>query len=243
MQLVLVPRGTFWMGDRRRQRQVEIPREFYLGSFPVTQGQWQAVMGRNPSWFSRSGGGDNMVEGIADADLSQFPVEGVAWCDVQEFLSRLNAREKDRGFLCRLPDEAEWEYSCRGGATSKEGCAFHFYFSQPTNNLSYEQANFGGGRRAGSLKRTSKVGSYQPNRLGIYDMHGNVSELCEDPCQARGSALWLRGGGWNYSADTCRASARALWLRGGGWNYSARFPNTWGNPSVGFRLVAVPSGE
>jgi uncharacterized protein (TIGR02996 family) len=238
MQLVLVPRGTFWMGDRRRQLQFEIPREFYLGTFPVTQGQWQAVLGRNPSWFSRSGGGDNMVKGISDADLSQFPVERVAWRDVQEFLSRLNAREKDSGFLYRLPDEAEWEYSCRGGATSKEDCAFHFYFSQPTNNLSYEQANFRlGGRRAGSPRRTSKVGSYQPNRLGIYDMHGNVSELCEDPYQAGGSALWLRGGGWNCSAYDCRASARR------GIGRMTLHGDTWWYLFVGFRLVAVPSGE
>jgi uncharacterized protein (TIGR02996 family) len=145
IQLVLVPRGSFWMGDRGRQRQVEVPHEFYIGAFPVTQQQWQAVMGSNPSWFARSGSGARRaVKGISDADLRQFPVERVSWKDAQKFLKRLNAREKAGGFLYRLPTEAEWEYACRGGTTSQKDCAFDFYFAEPTNHLSSAQANFDG---------------------------------------------------------------------------------------------------
>jgi uncharacterized protein (TIGR02996 family) len=237
VQLVLVPRGTFWMGDRGRQEQVTIPHEFYIGTFPVTQGQWREVVGGNPSWFSRGGSGANTVRSIADADLEQFPVEMVSWDDVQEFLKRLNAREKAGEFLYRLPTEAEWEYSCRGGATTPEECAFDFYFSQPTNDLSSEQANCNGNYPAGSapngnyLGRTTKVGSYQSNRLGLYDMHGNVSEWCADLWRVGDSARVIRGGSWYSDAACGRASDR----RG-------RVPADR-ITSLGFRLAAVPSGE
>ena len=106
----------------------------------------------------------------------------MSWDDVQEFLQKLNAREKDSGWMYRLPTEAEWEYACRGGASSKEECSYHFYLDKPTNDLSSTQANFngnypdGGAAKGPYLERTTKVGSYQPNRLGLYDMHGNVWE-------------------------------------------------------------------
>jgi uncharacterized protein (TIGR02996 family) len=237
MKFVFVPRGSFWMGDRGEQKQVTIPHEFYIGAYPVTQGQWQAVMGNNPSWFSRGGRGAGDVLGISNADLKQFPVEHVSWEDVQEFLKRLNVREKDCGLLYRLPAEAEWEYACRGGASSSEDCAFDFYFAQPTNDLSSEQANCDGNSPAGSaprgqyLGRTTQVGSYQPKRLGLYDMHGSVWEWCADRFRARSSARVFRGGGWNGRAAYCRVSNRYRSV-----------------PAdriciLGFRLVAVPSGE
>src|SRR5215471_14828390 len=84
MEFVLVPRGTFWMGGsggKPGDQQVAIAHEFYLGVYPVTQGQWQAVMGNNPSYFSRSGGGQHEVAKISAADLKQFPVERVSWED------------------------------------------------------------------------------------------------------------------------------------------------------------------
>jgi uncharacterized protein (TIGR02996 family) len=224
MKLVLVPRGTFWMGDRGSQRQVEVPHEFYIGAFPVTQGQWQAVMGNNPSHFSRAGEGADGVRGLSDADLTQFPVESVSWDDVQEFLNRLNAREKESEFLYRLPTEAEWEYCCRGAASSQNDCAFDFYFSQPADDLSSEQANI-------DLGRTTKVCSYQPNRLGFFDMHGNVWEWCADLFAAGGSARVFRGGGWYDRAVRCRASFRRR--REPAYRYK----------DLGFRLAAVPSSE
>jgi formylglycine-generating enzyme required for sulfatase activity len=244
IKLVLVPRGTFWMGDRGRQQQVEIPHDFYMGAFSVTQEQWQAVMGSNPSDFSRSRGRAGMVKGFSEADLKQFPVEQVSWDDVQEFLKRLNAREKDSGFLYRLPTEAEWEYSCRGGASSQQECNFDFYFGDPSRNLSHptndlysKQANFNGNHPAGNapkgkyLERTTKVGSYKPNRLGIYDMHGNVWEWCEDHSEVGASARVIRGGSWLHHGSGCRASSRGRDEPGIRHHY------------LGFRVAAVPSGE
>jgi formylglycine-generating enzyme required for sulfatase activity len=244
MNLVLVPRGTFWMGARGRQQQVQIPRDFYLGAFPVTQGQWQTIMGSNPSHFSHSGNGAAQVEGFSEAELKQFPVEQVSWNDVQEFLERLNAREKAGAFLYRLPTEAEWEYACRAGASSQQDCAFDFYFgdpcrnvSQPTNNLASADANFDGRNPAGNaprgqyLARTTKVGSYEPNRLGIWDMHGNVWDWCEDHVDARRTARVIRGGSWDSNGSYCRASHRGMFEPGRR------------SSSMGFRLAAVPSGE
>jgi serine/threonine protein kinase/formylglycine-generating enzyme required for sulfatase activity len=237
MKLVRVSRGTFWMGDRGSQRQVAITRDFYLGVFPVTQEQWQAVMGGNPSWFSRGGGGADRVQGIPDADLKQFPVELVTWDDTQEFVKRLNDREKESGLQYRLPTEAEWEYACRGGATSREDCAFDFYFAQPTNDLSSQQANFDGRKPVGNaprgrfLGRTTRVGSYQPNRLGLYDMHGNVWQWCADLFDGGGTARVCRGGCWRGEGAFCAASYRGLREPSGRMN------------RLGVRLAAVPPGE
>jgi uncharacterized protein (TIGR02996 family) len=237
MQLVLVPRGSFWMGDRGRQRPVEVAHEFYLGAYPVTQEQWQAVRGGNPSYFSRGGIGNDEVTSIPSTDLRQFPVERVSWDDVQQFLKLLNAREKGSGFAYRFPTEAEWEYACRGAATSPEECAFDFHFAQPTNDLSSRQANCNGNRPAGNaprgkrLGRPSKVGSYEPNRLGLHDMHGNVWEWCQDDWAAGGPARVMRGGSWRSQASSCRASIRG------------RAEPAHRDNSVGFRLAAVPSGE
>ncbi len=110
--MVLVPSGTLWMGGEAGKpgtRQVPIPQDFWIGIHPVTQRQWQAVMGNNPSHFTADKGGG-----------PDHPVEQVSWDDVQEFLKRLNANPIETGHLFRLPTEAEWEYSCRGGPGSKE---------------------------------------------------------------------------------------------------------------------------
>jgi formylglycine-generating enzyme required for sulfatase activity len=239
MKFVRVPKGTFWMSkdDQNAQQQVEIAHDFYLGIFPVTQEQWQAVTGgHNPSHFSRTGGGKDKVKQISDADLKLFPVERVSWEDiVNEFLPELNARLKESGWVYRLPTEAEWEYACRGGATSKKDCSFDFYFEQPTNDLSSREANFNGTHPAGRastgpyLERTSKVGSYKPNRLGICDLHGNVWEWCEDSVDG-GSAQVFRGGSWSFHAERCRAAARY-------WDAPAARGSI-----LGFRLARVPSG-
>ncbi len=217
MDLVLVPRGTFWMGGgggKPGDRAVAIAHDFYLGADPVTQEQWLMLMGPNPSWFSREGRGQDRVRDIAEAELAQFPVESVSWKDCQEFLARLNAREKTAGgWTYRLPTEAEWEYSCRGGPVFKEDCAFHFYLAAPSNDLSSSAANFNGKHPAGKgnkgpyLARPTRVGSYQPNRLGLYDMHGNVWEWCEDLYDA-GPSRVSRGGSWRGYGSSCLASDR-----------------------------------
>ncbi len=219
MRFARVPAGKFWMGGgggKAGDQQVEIAADFYLGIHQVTQEQWQALMNTNPSYFSRNGVGKDKVKDIPDAELNQFPVECVSWEEAQEFIQRLNTQEENSEWVYRLPTAVEWEYSCRGGASSKEECSFHFYFDQPTNDLSSTQANFDGnypkgtGKQGPYLERTTKVGSYKPNRLGLYDMHGNVWEWCEDLYEG-GPSRVLRGVGWNYGGSDCRASYR-FWL-------------------------------
>src|SRR5262249_12407714 len=154
------------------------------------------------------------IQDISDADLKQFPVEMVSWDDAQAFIEKLNAKERGTRWLYRLPTEAEWEYACRRGATSPEDCAYHFYLDQPTNSLSSSAANFdgrypdGGASKGPYLERTTKVGSYQANSLGLHDMHGNVWEWCEDPFEPGASARVLRGGSWDDYARNCRSANR-----------------------------------
>ncbi len=213
-----VPTGTFWMGGgggRPGKQEVRIKQAFTLGAFPVTQAQWQMVMGHNPSYFSRAGNGNDRVKDIGDAELAQFPVESVSWNDVQQFIEKLNDKERARGYLYRLPSEAEWEYACRGAPSSKEECAYHFYLDQPTNDLSSTQANFNGNHPKGKaakgpyLEHPTKVGSYAPNRLGLYDMHGNVWEWCANQYGPSGSTRVNRGGSWLHSAEYCGAAYRS----------------------------------
>jgi formylglycine-generating enzyme required for sulfatase activity len=185
----------------------------------VTQGQWQEVMGNNnPSAFSRGGVQQEKVKDIKDEDLKHFPVESVSWDDAQAFIKKLNEREKGRGgYIYRLPSVAEWEYACRGGATSISDCQHHFYFNEPTDKLSSDQANFNGNFPDGDaakgpyLARTTKVGSYAPNKLGLYDMHGNVVQWCEDLNEPNGRGRINRGGRWDEEGRVCRAGTPLLW--------------------------------
>jgi formylglycine-generating enzyme required for sulfatase activity len=238
MTFVRLPKGTFYMGwdgeTGAKGTKTEIKEDFEIAVHTVTQGQWQAVMGNNPSWFSRNGGGTGSVKDVSDEELKLFPVEQVSWEDAQEFIKKLNEKERGNGFLYRLPTEAEWEYACRGGATSEAECSYHFYFAEPTNDLSSEQANFNGQFPFGKapkgkyLKRPTRVGAYPPNQLGLCDMHGNVWQWCADPVAPESSVHVNRGGGWDGSGSGCRAAPRD-WIAP-----SSRYI------SFGFRLVRVP---
>jgi formylglycine-generating enzyme required for sulfatase activity len=242
MKLVRIPAGKFMMGSPasevghdkdEEQHEVEITRDFYLGMHEVTQAQYKKVMGKNPSYFSAGGGGKDKVKGI---DTDDFPVENVSYDDAVELCKKLSALlvEWQAGRTYRLPTEAEWEYSCRGGASSSK--PFHFGTS-----LSSTQANFNN-----NLKRTCKVGSYDANPFGLRDMHGNVWEWCADryaedyyPTSLRrdprgpasGSYRVFRGGGWGSVGRHCRSADR-------NW----RGPDYRGN-FLGFRVALVPSED
>jgi formylglycine-generating enzyme required for sulfatase activity len=231
MKFMLVPAGQFLMGspeteegrqDDEWQHAVMLTRPFYLGIYPVTQEQYQRLMQTNPSHFSPWGRGKALVKG---QDTRLFPVERVTWGNALAFCRRLSeAPEEQRaGRTYRLPTEAEWEHACRFGGPV--GQAFHF-----GDALSSAQANFdgrkphGGAARGPNLKRTTAVGSYPPSSLGLFDLHGNVWEWCQDwyyedwyyedsPAEdpqgpEAGAMRVVRGGCWSSPGSNCRTAFR-----------------------------------
>jgi formylglycine-generating enzyme required for sulfatase activity/tRNA A-37 threonylcarbamoyl transferase component Bud32 len=229
-----------YMSRERPAHEVTIGAPFYLGKYPVTQGEWKAVMGSNPSSFK----GDD-----------RLPVEQVSWNDCQEFIGKLNAR-KD-GYVYRLPSEAEWEYACRAGTTGDYAgeldalgwCADNSGDKRLDAHQAYTDAGYDGSKYYGTfLKpnncRTHAVGQKGPNGFGVYDMHGNVWEWCQDgyhenyngaPTDGRAwetgsdNKRILRGGSWGYIANSCRSAIR---------NYNAP-DDRYYNFIDGFRLVAA----
>jgi len=212
MKLVLIPKGTFQMGSPESeegryedevQHEVTLTKDFYLGVTEVTQAQYQKVMGENPSCF----GGDN-VQG----DSSNHPVEQVSWEDAVEFCNKLSAlpEEKAAGRVYRLPTEAEWEYACRAG--SKSAYSFGDERDSLDGNAWFYENGHG---------KTHPVGQKKPNAWGLYDIHGNVWELCSDwygeyPKGAVSDPVgpregWYRvrrGGSWGLAAARCRSASR-----------------------------------
>lgn len=203
MRFVLIPAGTFLMGkseaeagdeDELPQRRVTLSQPFYLQTTPVTQGQWVQVMGENPAFFHE--GGENC------------PVENVSWEEAQEFIAKLNRLEGTDDY--RLPTEAEWEYACRAGSTGR------FCFGDEEGDLknyAWYEANSEG--------CTRPVGLLRSNAWGLYDMHGNVFEWCQDwfgaytpgpvtdpQGPASGEHRVLRGGSWNSAAEEVRCAYR-----------------------------------
>ena len=227
MEFALVPKGKSWLGGgggKPGDQEVEFKEDFYLGVYEVTQEEWHKVTETNPGNFTA-------VAGVKAEDQQRFPVESVSWNDAQDFIKLLNEKANDSGWEYRLPTEAEWEYACRGGPLANRlQSAFDFYLEEPTNTLLPGQANFHGAERA--LNRPCKVGSYRPNKLGLFDMHGNVVEWCQDQQQdANGVTLrMIRGGCWGYDALSCRAS------RPNGFGPTAR------DHHIGLRLARVPRG-
>jgi formylglycine-generating enzyme required for sulfatase activity len=167
MEFILIPPGKFTMGTplyeddnyeyERPLHDVEITKPFFMQTTLVTQGQWAAVMGNNPSRFKDKE--DN------------YPVDYVSWDDAQAFIRNLNDIERVKSY--RLPTEAEWEYACRAGTTST------FSFG---DSISASQACFDASGDDGNqpYSRTTIVKLFPPNSFGLYDMHGNLYEWCED---------------------------------------------------------------
>ncbi|NEO56112.1 MAG: SUMF1/EgtB/PvdO family nonheme iron enzyme [Okeania sp. SIO3B5] len=228
LEMVKIPAGRFLMGSpetevKRRysespQHYVEVP-EFFMGKYPVTQAQWEAVMGYNPSYFK-------------DANR---PVESVSWDDATEYCQKISQKT---GKKYSLPSESQWEYACRAGTNTP------FYFGK---TITSELANYRGGStyadepKGKYRQETTDVGIFPANAFGLYDMHGNVSEWCADEwhdnykgAPTDGSA-WLdgndnrsplRGGSWFDNSDNCRSAIRSYSNRRG--NYFSNF---------GFRIV------
>ena len=235
MKLVLIPKGTFMMGspaseqgrdDDETQHEVTISEDYYLGVFEVTRGQYEKVMGTNPSLFQK--------RVIGKSDSSMYPVEEVSWEDAVEFCKKLSElpEEKKAGRVYRLPTEAEWEYACRAGSKAA--------YSLGANSKKLgDYAWFG--ENSGS--QTHPVGEKKANAWGLYDMHGNVWEWCSDwygkypkgsvsdpSGPSEGSDRVSRGGCWGLRAASCRSANRS-WLAPSIRNYG-----------YGFR-VALSPGE
>jgi formylglycine-generating enzyme required for sulfatase activity len=231
MEFVLVPMGKFWMGGGGGQaggKDVPVPYDFYLGRYEVTQEEWAKVMKTNPSSFQRTGPDSGKVANVDEKTLKRFPVDNVSWNDCQALIARLNELEKPKDWKYRLPTEAEWEYACRGGPmVEKLKSTFCFYLDNPLNTLTPEQAN----SRLSGLRRTCEVGSYPPNPLGLYDMHGNVWEWCDDRHKAQDGSLnrMHRGGSYRYDSAFSRAAHRGS------------HPPSYHSADHGLRLARVPT--
>jgi formylglycine-generating enzyme required for sulfatase activity len=225
LEMVFIPAGEFIMGSpdsdsaafpwEKPQHRVRITKPFFMGKYLVTQEQWKSVMGNNPSQF----------KGLKN------PVETVSWDDCQEFLVKLNGKFGTGREEFQLPTEAQWEYACRAGSTTR------YYFGNETLGLS-EYAWY----RGNSGWKTQPVGENKPNAWGLYDTHGNVWEWCSDwyddrynagsptddpPGPSRGSDRVSRGGGWSDAALDCRSAFR----------YGHQPDHRGGN--LGFRVARV----
>ncbi len=225
MEMVYIKPGTFtmggtesptegWQADERPEHKVTITKGFYLGKYEVTQAQWEAVMGSNPSKWK-------------GPDL---PVEQVSWEDCPGFLKKLNEKAKNslKGRMASLPTEAQWEYACRAGTKTRWSFGDN---DGALGEYAWHDKNSG--------QQTHAVGQKKPNAWGLYDMHGNVWEWCQDwngpyardavdpTGPASGERRCLRGGSWSLESKHCRVAFRAS------------NPAAYRNSDNGFR-VALP---
>ena len=245
LDMVWCPPGTFMMGspkdelgrngngtqlEKETQHEVTLTKGYWLGKYEVTQAQYEAIMGENPSGFK----GTNFP-------VELFPVEWVRWCDATNFCAKLTAQERAAGRLpagyeYTLPTEAQWEYACRAGTTTALNSG-----KDLSNALRCPEMDEVGWYVSNCDKKTHPVGQKKPNAWGLYDMHGNVSELCldwtggdyptssvTDPYVIEGEGRALRGGSYIASAHSCRSADRGAV----GFNQGS-------NPSRGFRVALV----
>jgi formylglycine-generating enzyme required for sulfatase activity len=241
LEMIWVKPGTFTMGSSEDelgrfkdefQHEVTLTHGYWLGKYEVTQGQYEVVMGVNPS-------------ASKEDDL---PVEKVSWFDAKEFCAKLTALEKaagrlPEGYSYTLPTEAQWEYACRAGTTTALNSGKDLTYRDRCSNL-----NEVGWYDKNSDKKTHPVGQKQPNAWGLYDMHGNVWEWCldrcddngkadtytagiKDPLSTQGSSRVFRGGSKIVVARECRSAGRNYY--GPGSRYD----------DLGFRVALAFSAE
>ena len=217
IKMVWIVPGTFWMGseegqgysDEQPRHQVTIGEGFWLGKYEVTQGQWKSLKDSNPSLLHEQG--------------LNAPVESVSWEDVQDFCKELNERELiagrlPEGYEYRLPTEAQWEYACRAGTETEYSFGD---FDRLLKYYAWYDGNSATGILFGRKQHTHPVGQKLPNLWGVYDMHGNVEEWCEDwfgdypagPVMdnggpVSGSDRVTRGGSWPSNSNGCRSTYR-----------------------------------
>ena len=250
LQMVYIPGGTFTMGspdseqgrydDEGPQHDVTVP-PFFMGKYPVTQGQWKELASRTdlkvkldlklePSYFK---------EPYQDIDRWHRPVERVSWYEAVEFCERLS-KLTQRNY--RLPSEAEWEYACRAGTTTP------FYFG---NTITPELVNYNGRYVYGNAQKgeyreeTTPVGQFYPNAFGLYDMHGNVWEWCLDTWHNSYDGAPTDGSAWETGGHSTRRVSRGgswsdypRWCRSADRNYYVSVETV--DDIIGFRLVSFP---
>ncbi|WP_293056691.1 bifunctional serine/threonine-protein kinase/formylglycine-generating enzyme family protein [Okeania sp. SIO2B3] len=232
LEMVYIPGGSFLMGspeNKPRKYDIESPphqvtiQPFYISKYPITQNQYQAIMGENSSNFTGK----------------SRPVENVTWYNATEFCQRLSEKT---GKIYKLPSESQWEYSCRAGTTTP------FYFGETiTSELANYNGNYiyGKAPKSNYLQETTNVGIFPPNAFGLYDMHGNVWEWCLDIWHdnyndaPNDGSVWergensnqriIRGGSWNNNPNHCRSAFR--------------FNNYVDNciMNLGFRVLLLPN--
>ena len=209
LELLLVPTGQFLMGSPKNEPgrdedeplyRARISRPFYLGKYEVTQGQWEAVMGENPSFFQ---------------DDPRLPAETVTWEMCVAFCRKLAERT---GRKVHLPTEAQWEYACRAGSTTP----FAFGIDITPMDANYDWSE-GGALNVETLQKSALVGSFPANPWGFFDMHGNVREWCADwygryvapgppvidpKGPESGTVHVMRGGCWDDYSRRCRSAYR-----------------------------------
>ncbi|MBR8835873.1 MAG: formylglycine-generating enzyme family protein [Stigonema ocellatum SAG 48.90 = DSM 106950] len=247
LEMVSIPGGTFTMGapktekestdDERPQHEVTVP-PFFMGKYPITQAQWQAVAALP------------QVNRELDPDPSSFkgsdrPVENVSWYDADEFCARLS---KATGRDYRLPSEAEWEYACRAGTTTP----FHFGETITPELANYNgKYTYGAGSKGEYRQETTPVGKFQvTNAFGLSDMHGNVWEWCADHWHENyESSPPLDGSAWLETTENNENDNHLRLLRGGSWLNNPEYcRSAYRNGSapdndnglIGFRVVCVP---
>lgn len=222
-------------GEALPQHRVAFRNGFYLGEYEVTQGQWQAVMAANVRQQRDKAGPSEKL--LAEGD--GYPMYYVSWDDAQEFIRKLN--QLNDGYTYRLPTEAEWEYACRAGTTTRY--SFGDFLSADNTNFD-SNSNYPRDEKKVWRRDVTLAGSFQPNAFGLYDMHGNVWEWCQDwydanyykesthydpPGPRSGQEREARGGSWANNFDYTRSSSR-----------HGHFIPTTRNNTLGFRIVMVP---